>query len=98
MEQILKYSKDKPLMVYLTVNENGETQNCFSTIGTAIDAIAYDAGRIMPNNIIEQTLTSYKWKGNNGENHSLEIKECPICKDVTLDYMNKPRSITIEKK
>ena len=98
MEQILKYSKNKPLTVYLTVNEKGETQNCFATLGTAIDAIAYDAGRIMPDHMTEKTLTYFTWKGNDGKRHSLEIKECPICKDVTLDYMSKPRAITLEKK
>ena len=42
-----KYGKDA-MTVFLTVNEKGETQNVFATVGMAIDAIAYDKCRIMP--------------------------------------------------
>ena len=91
-----KYGKDA-MKVFLTVNETGETQNVFATIGIAIDAIAYDKGRIMPDHITEETMTSYKWKETNGTEHSLEIKECDICKDVTLDYMYKPRTYKLSK-
>ena len=81
--------------VYLTVNEKGETKNVFATIGMAIDAIAYDKGRVMPDHVVESSLTSYKWKGKDGNIHSLEIKECPVCKDVTIDYMDRPRSLKL---
>lgn len=96
MENMKKYGKDA-MTVYLTVDEKGETQNVFATVGMAIDAIAYDKGRIMPDHIIEETMTSYKWKGNDGKTYSLEIRECPVCKDVTCDYMNRPRVFTLNK-
>ena len=94
MENMKKYGKS-PMTVYLTVNQDGETQNVFVTIGMAIDAIAYNKGRIMPDHITEETMTSFKWKGNDGKTYSLEIKECDVCKDVTMDYMSKPRTFKL---
>lgn len=96
MENIKKFGKDE-MTVYLTVNEKGETQNVFATVGMAIDAIAYNKCRIMPDHIIEETMTSFKWKGNDGKIYSLTIMECPVCKDVTMDYMNKPRVFKLTK-
>ena len=91
-----RFGRDE-MTVYLTVNEKGETQNVFATLGMAIDAIAYNKCRIMPDHIIEDTMTSMKWKGNDSKTYSLEIKECPVCKDVTRDYMNCPRTLTLKK-
>ena len=97
MDNMEKYGKD-PMTVYLTVNEKGETQNVFATIGMAIDAIAYAAGRITPGFVTGMTLTSVRWKGNDKKEYSLEILECPVCKDVTMDYMCKPRSLNLDSK
>ena len=74
MENMKRFGRDE-MTVYLTVNEKGETQNVFATLGMAIDAIAYNKCRIMPDHIIEDTMTSMKWKGNDSKTYSLEIKE-----------------------
>lgn len=95
MENMKRYSRKDDMNVYLTVDEKGETQNVFVTLGMAIDAIAYNMGRIIPDNIIESSLTAFKWKGRDGKTYSLEIKECPVCKDVTMDYVCKPRTIKL---
>lgn len=95
MNNMEKYSRTDRQTVYLTVNQDGETQNVFLTIGMAIDAIAYAMGRVMPDHIIESSPTAYKWKGNDGKTYSLEIKECDVCKDVTMDYMCKPRTFKL---
>ena len=93
----MKKFGNKPVEdMYLTVDQDGVTQNLFATLGKAIDAIAYDKGRIMPDSIIESTLTMYKWKGTDGKIYSLEVKQCPVCKDVTLDYTNRPRNIELK--
>lgn len=94
MDNMKKYGRES-MTVYLTVNEKGETQNVFMTIGMAIDAIAYNKVRIMSDHIIEETMTSFKWKGNDGKTYSLEIMECDVCKDVTYDYMCKPRTFKL---
>lgn len=96
MENMKKFGNDLMEDMYLTVNQDGVTQNLFATLGKAIDAIAYDRGRIMPDHIIESTPTMFKWKGNDGKIYSLEVKQCPVCKDVTLDYMNRPRDIKLK--
>lgn len=94
MDNMNKYGK-APMKVFLTVNQDGETQNVFATVGMAIDAIAYDKGRVMPDHIVESSPTAYKWKGNDGKIYSLEIMECDVCKDVTMDYMCKPRTFKL---
>lgn len=94
METIHKYDRDTRLSVYLIV-QNGETVNVFATLGLAIDCIAYNANRIAKECITSQTLTKLEWKGRDTSENVLEIKECPICKDVTLDYMDKPRSVNV---
>lgn len=81
--------------VYLTVDGNGVTKNVFATLGMAIDAIEMAAKRVEESFIEERTISSLKWKGRNGNEYSLEIKKCPICTDVRMDYMNRPRVFTI---
>ena len=80
--------------VYLKVNQNGETKNVFATVGKAIDDLDLDAERIEKSSIISKTLSTLKWKGRDGKNYSYEIKECPICEDIHLDYMDIPRALT----
>lgn len=77
--------------VYLKVNQNGETENVFATIGKAIDDLYLEAKRIDENLIVSKTLSTLKWRGRNGKDFSYEIKECPICNDISLDYMDCPR-------
>lgn len=81
--------------VYLTVNEKGVTENVFATLGMAIDAIEMAANRIEESFIEERTISSLKWKGRDKKSYSLEIKKCPICTDVKMDYMNRPKVFTI---
>lgn len=77
--------------VYLKVNQNGETENVFATIGKAIDDLSLEAKRIDESLIVSKTLSTIKWRGRNGKDFSYEIKECPICDDISLDYMDCPR-------
>lgn len=77
--------------VYLKVNQNGETKNVFTMIGKAIDDLDLEAKRIDESLIKSKTLFTLKWTGRNGKDYSYEIKECPICDDISLDYMNCPR-------
>jgi hypothetical protein len=81
--------------VYLTVDGNGVTKNVFATLGMAIDAIEMCEERICEELITERTITSLKWNGRDGNEYSLEIKKCPICTDVRVDYMNEPRAFVI---
>lgn len=81
--------------VYLTVNEKGVTENVFATLGMAIDAIEMAANRIEESFIEERTISFLKWKGRDQKSYSLEIKKCPICTDVKMDYMNRPKVFTI---
>ena len=76
--------------VYLKVNQNGETENVFTTIGKAIDNLDLEAKRIDKSLIKSKTLSTLKWRGRDGKDYSYEIKECPICNDISLDYMNRP--------
>ena len=94
MENLSVFGKSE-FDVYLIVNEKGETLNVFATAGMAIDDIAQNACRIEENHITEKTATMLKWKGRDGKEYSLEIKRCPVCKDVTMDYMNKPRAFIL---
>ena len=77
--------------VYLKVDQDGKTKNVFSTVGKAIDNLSLEAKRIDKSLIISKTLSTLKWKGRDGKNYSYEIKECPICEDIHLDYMDFPR-------
>lgn len=81
--------------VYLKVNQNGETVNVFATVGGAIDDLNLEAARIDKNLIVSKTLSTLKWRGREGKIYSYEIKECPICKDISLDYMYYPRVFTL---
>ena len=77
--------------VYLKVDQDGKTKNVFSTVGKAIDNLSLEAKRIDKSHIVSKTLSTLKWKGRDGKNYSYEIKECPICEDIHLDYMDFPR-------
>jgi hypothetical protein len=81
--------------VYLKVNQNGETVNVFATVGRAIDDLSLESVRIDKNLIVSKTLSALKWRGRDGKIYSYEIKECPICKDISLDYMCYPRVFTL---
>ena len=91
MDNREKFGRTKTEDVFLIVDENEVTQNIYATLGMAIDAIEYNARRIMPENIRFKTKTSLEWGGRDDKHYGLFIKVCPICKDVTLDYMDKPR-------
>ena len=80
--------------VYLKVDQDGKTKNVFATVCKAIDNLSLEAKRINKSLIISKTLSTLKWKGRDGKNYSYEIKECPICEDIHLDYMNYPRALT----
>ena len=80
--------------VYLKVDQDGKTKNVFSTVGKAIDNLSLEAKRIDKSHIVSKTLSTLKWKGRDGKNYSYEIKECPICEDTHLDYMDLPRALT----
>ena len=80
--------------VYLKVDQDGKTKNVFSTFGKAIDNLSLEAKRIDKSHIVSKTLSTLKWKGRDGKNYSYEIKECPICEDIHLDYMDFPRALT----
>lgn len=95
MERFMKELSKGELKVYLIANEKSETLNVYATVGMAIDAISYNARRIANDSILELSRTKLKWRGRNGDKHFLEIRECPICKDVTLDYMNMPRTFVL---
>ena len=79
--------------VYLKVNQDGETKNVFTTVGKAIDNLSLEAKRINKSLIVSKTLSTLKWKGRDGKNYSYEIKECPMCDDIHLDYMDYPRAL-----
>lgn len=81
--------------VYLIVDESGKTLNVFATIGMAIDCIGLCAKRIEPSFITFRDLTCVQWNGRNGQEHSCKIEKCPICTDVNMDYMNRPRNLVI---
>ena len=80
--------------VYLKVDQDGKTKNVFSTVGKAIDNLSLEAKRIDKSHIVSKTLSTLKWKGRDGKNYSYEIKECPICEDIHLDYIDFPRALT----
>ena len=80
--------------VYLKVDQDGKTKNVFSTVGKAIDNLSLEAKRIDKSHIVSKTLSTLKWKGRDGKNYSYELKECPICADIHLDYMDFPRALT----
>lgn len=82
-------------VVLLTVDENNKVQNVFVTIGMAIDSIGYNANRLDPNCIEKRSLTKLEWHGRDGQKHSLEIKKCSPCTDVSLDYMDRPRALAL---
>lgn len=81
--------------VYLKVDSKGETVNVFDSLGMAICDIEMVAKRIFSELIEEQTLTRIVWheKLNPEVKHSYTIMECPICTDVTTDYMYGPRLV-----
>ena len=79
---------------YLKVDQDGKTKNVFATIGKAIDNLSLEAKRIDKSHIVSKTLSTLKWKGRDGKNYSYEIKECSICEDIHLDYMDYPRALT----
>lgn len=81
--------------VYLKVNQNGETENVFATIGKAIDDLDLEAKRIEESHIVSKTLSTLKWRGRNGKDFSYEIKECPICDDIRIDYTLCPRALLV---
>lgn len=81
--------------VYLKVNQNGETENVFATVGKAIDDLDLEAKRIEESLIISKTLSTLKWRGRDGKNYSYEIKECPICNDIRIDYTDRPRVLVL---
>ncbi len=82
--------------VYLKVNEKGETENAFASIGMAICGIEQEAKRIEPQFITKQTLTELVWTGRDGIERSFKIMEAPIVTNVSLDYMNKVRPVSVE--
>lgn len=80
--------------VYLVVDENNITVNVFASLGLAIADIELNRERIVKeNHNPDSTLTNFMWGGRDGKSHSLTIKECPICTDVTTDYMFSPRLV-----
>ena len=81
--------------VYLKINEKGETVNVFDSLGKAISGIEMEAKRIFAELIEHQSLTKIVWheKIDTEKKHSYEIKECPICDFVELDYMDRPRAV-----
>jgi hypothetical protein len=81
--------------VYLKVNQDKETENVFSTIDKAIDDLDLEAKRIEENLIVSKTLSTLKWRGMDGKDYSYEIKECPICNDIRIDYMDSPRVLVL---
>lgn len=80
--------------VYLIVDENNVTVNVFASLGLAIADIELNKERIVKeNHNPESTLTNFMWGGRDGKKYSLTIKECPICTDPRMDYMDKPRDV-----
>lgn len=96
MENMRRFGNKAVEDMYLTVDQDGVTQNLFATLGKAVDAIAYERTRIVDDCIIEHLPTMLRWKGRDNGTYSLEVKRCPVCKDVTLDYMQRPRSIELK--
>lgn len=81
--------------VYLIVDENNVTVNVFASLGLAIADIELNKKRIVKeNHNPESTLTNFMWGGRDGKQHSLTVKECPICENVNLDYMDQPRPVS----
>lgn len=96
--KIMEYSKDHDGtcdVVYMTVNEKGETQNVFATLGMAIDDVYLQSKRISEELHRKLTRTKFSWRGRDGIDYSLEVKVCPVCKNVNMDYMARPRSCTL---
>lgn len=80
--------------VYLIVDQDGATVNVFASLGLAIADIELNKKRIVKeNHNQESTLTNFMWGGRDGKKYSLTIKECPICTDPHMDYMDKPRDV-----
>ena len=80
--------------VYLIVDENNVTVNVFASLGLAIADIELNKKRIVKeNHSPESTLTNFMWGGRDGKKYSLTIKECQICTDPHMDYMDKPRDV-----
>lgn len=81
--------------VYLKVNEKGETVNVFGSLGMAICGIEMSVSRTCDDLIEEHTLTKLVWheRMNTEIKHSYTIMECPVCTDITLDYMDAPRAV-----
>lgn len=80
--------------VYLIVDQDGATVNVFASLGLAIADIELNKERIVKeNHNPESTLTNFMWGGRDGKKYSLTIKECPICTDPRMDYMDKPRDV-----
>ena len=96
MENMKKFGNASVDDMFITVDQDGCMQNLFATLGKAIDAVAYEKTRIVKDSIIEHTPTMLKWRGRDSLVYSLEVKSCPVCKDVTLDYMNRPRTIELK--
>jgi len=81
--------------VYLKVDEDGKTLNVFDSLGMAICGIEQETKRISKEFITLQSVTRLEWTGRDGKKRIREIRECPICKDVTLDYMGGPRYMAL---
>lgn len=95
MERFMNYIQNNDLKVYLIVDDKGVTHNVYGTVGMALDAISYNYHRLDPEFVLEVSRTKLKWKDRQGNERFMEIKECPICKDVTMDYMNMPRDFEL---
>lgn len=95
MERLLNYVMNNDLKVYLIVDDKDVTHNVYATIGMALDAITYNYHRLDADNVLEISRTKLKWRYRQGNERFMEIKECPICKDVTNDYMSQPRAFKL---
>lgn len=81
--------------VYLKIDESGHTLNVFDSLGMAICGIEQETKRICKEFITLQSATRLEWTGRDGVKRIREIHECPICKDVSLDYMDGPRFMAL---
>ena len=95
MERFLSAIKENNLKVYLIVDNDEVTHNVYATVGMALDAIAYNYHRLDPDLVLELSRTKLKWRDRQGNERFMEIRECPICNDVTLDYMSQPRKFSL---
>lgn len=95
MEKLMGYILNNNLKVYLIVDDTEVTHNVYATVGMALDAIEYNYYRLDPDCVLELSRTKLRWKDRHGKERFLEIKECPICKDITMDYMNTPRAFKL---